>query len=152
MMLHNIRKTVAATVIFGSLLSALHPGLFFQQGEAIAQRPPVNKQGQRPPNQLILLTKELNLSPRQVDQVKHIHQQSQGQIKQKILSLQKTQIELSSMMAGTTSRNQVRNKYNQLNTIKQQLADAQFDSILDFREILNPAQRKRFVELMTHHR
>lgn len=154
MMLHTMRKTVVAAMIFGSLLSTLNPGLFFQQGEAIAQvnSPRRRLQNPRPQNPMVLLTKELNLSPKQLEQVKHIHHESQAKIKQQLISLQNTQMQLSSMMAGTTSRGQVRIKYNQLNYIKQQLADAQFDSILEFREILNPAQRRKFVELMTHRR
>jgi Spy/CpxP family protein refolding chaperone len=49
-------------------------------------------------------------------------------------------------MASTASQNQIREKYRQVETLKQQVADIKFESMLAMREVLTPEQRRQFAE------
>jgi len=89
---------------------------------------------------------ELNLTPKQLEEMKQIRSRSQGQIKPKQQALQQAQEKLSNLLAGTASQEQVRTKYNELKILRQQLADAQFENTLAIREILNPEQRQKLAE------
>jgi Spy/CpxP family protein refolding chaperone len=148
MLLRRMSTFLSTIAILAGGLFVLQPNSFSNQAQVVAQNPPANQPRPNPQPQSGGLVKALNLSPHQIDQIKHIRGQSREQIMQKVRALQQTQVEILNLMAGTASRDQVRNKYNQINAIKQQLADADFDNTLAIREILTPAQRRKFVELM----
>ncbi|MBW4619077.1 MAG: Spy/CpxP family protein refolding chaperone [Cyanosarcina radialis HA8281-LM2] len=98
------------------------------------------------------LVQELNLSQDQVNRLEAIRQQYQSRISQQKQALSQAQQELRTLMAGTSSASDIRNKYNQVKGLRQQLADTRFESMLAMREVLNPQQRQRFVELMQNRR
>jgi protein CpxP len=147
MLLHRMSKLVAVMITFGGILSILQP-ISGTQSQVAAQTPPRNNQRQNPQAQTNSLFKELNLSPQQITKAKNIRGQSQEQIMQKLQILQQTQGEIVNMMAGKASKEQILYKYRQINLLQQQLAEAKINNILAFREILTPAQRRKFVELM----
>ncbi|MBN3926399.1 Spy/CpxP family protein refolding chaperone [Nostoc sp. NMS4] len=89
---------------------------------------------------------ELNLTSQQIQQIKTIRSQSQNQIKPKRQAVQQAQQELHDLLAGKTSTEQVRTKYNQLKILRQQLADTQFENTLAIREILSLEQRQKFAD------
>jgi|GEM_PF-1670818 len=148
MLLNRISTSVVAMFTVGGIVSILQFLPTSTPMQVVAQTPPVNRPRSNPPGQPGGLFKELNLSPQQIQRIKNIRGQSKEQIVQKIRNLQQTQIQIVNMMAGNASREQIRNMYNQANSIRQQLADAEFDNILAIREVLTPTQRKKFVELM----
>ncbi|MGH2415260.1 MAG: Spy/CpxP family protein refolding chaperone, partial [Microcystaceae cyanobacterium] len=88
------------------------------------------------------------LTAQQMQQIKTIRTQSKDQIDQKRQAFRQAQQELKALMAGTASKEQVRDKYNQLRTLRQEVADVQFDNTLAIREVLNPEQRQKFAEQM----
>ena len=92
--------------------------------------------------------KDLNLTSEQLQQIKQIRNQSKQQIAEKSQVIRQGQQELPDLIAGTASKEQVRDKYNQLKLVKQQLADVQFENTLAIREILNPEQRLKFADRM----
>jgi Spy/CpxP family protein refolding chaperone len=98
------------------------------------------------------LVQELNLSQDQVQRLEAIRQQYKDRITQQKQALSQAQQELRTLMAGTGSANDIRSKYNQVKGLRQQLADTRFESMLAMREVLNPQQRQRFVELMQNRR
>ncbi len=51
-------------------------------------------------------------------------------------------------MAGNASSNEVRQKYQQLQSQKQRLSTTRFNSMLEIREILTSEQRQKFVNHM----
>ncbi len=91
---------------------------------------------------------DLNLTPQQLQQIKVLRNQSKDQITQKRQAVRQAQQELEALIAGAAPSYQVRNKYNQLKTLKQQLADTQFENTLAIREILNVEQRQKFAAYM----
>jgi|UPI000382BBB3 Spy/CpxP family protein refolding chaperone len=92
--------------------------------------------------------KDLNLTPNQIQQIQAIRKQSRGKIAQKRQALRQAQQQLQALLASTASKQQVQDKYNQVRTLRQELADAQFENTLAIREILTPEQRQKFAEYM----
>jgi Spy/CpxP family protein refolding chaperone len=74
-----------------------------------------------------------------------IRTQYQGKINQGRQSVKQSKQELQTLMAGDATETQIREKYSQLKVLKQQVADAQFESMLVTRNVLNPDQRRKFV-------
>ncbi len=92
--------------------------------------------------------KDLNLSTDQLQKIQAIRSQYKDKISQNRRTLRQSQQELRNLIGSEASTDQVREKYTQVKAIKQQLADAQFESMLATREVLNPAQRRQFVDHM----
>lgn len=88
----------------------------------------------------------LNLTSDQVQKIKTIRNQSQAQIKPKREAVRQAQVELRNLLAGNAPQGQVKDKYKQLEILKQQLANVQFENTLAIREVLNPDQRQKFAE------
>ncbi|MBW4695376.1 MAG: Spy/CpxP family protein refolding chaperone [Lyngbya sp. HA4199-MV5] len=91
---------------------------------------------------------DLNLSADQVQKMRAIRNQYQGKISQGRQAVRQSRQELQALMAGDATEAQIREKYNQVKTLKQQVGDAQFESILATRKVLNPEQRRKFASRM----
>jgi protein CpxP len=144
MLLRHISMIAAGIVAVGNTFAITQPN--FVSSAVFAENlpdKPLQHRGQ-PGGWL----KDLNLTPQQLEQIKKIRSQSKEKIAQNLRDLRQAQPELSNLIAGTASQNDVRNKYNQIKNLKQLLADAEFENTLAIREILNPAQRQKFVEHM----
>ena len=96
--------------------------------------------------------KDLNLSADQVQQMHAIRGQYKDKLSQGRQSVRQSQQELRSLMAGDAPETQVREKYSQLRTLKQTVADTQFESMLATRKILTLEQRHAFAERMKKQR
>jgi Spy/CpxP family protein refolding chaperone len=94
------------------------------------------------------LVQQLNLTTEQQQKIEEIRRRYQKQIvlrKKEIGSLQK---QLTQMMAGNDSANEIRAKNQELMTLHQQIGDLRFESMLATREILTIEQRQKFVSLV----
>jgi Spy/CpxP family protein refolding chaperone len=134
-------------IALGSSIALAKPNLVLSQ--VLAQNPTPSPRQQRGQSGWL---KDLNLTPQQIQQIKTIRTQSKDQTAQKRQAIRQAQQELKGLMAGTASKDQVRDKYNQLKTLRQELADIQFDNTLAIREVLNPEQRQKFAEQMHNKR
>lgn len=92
--------------------------------------------------------RELNLTPQQMQKMQAVREQYKGQIRQQNQALRQAQQTLQNLMAGTASKEQVRSQYRQVAALRQQLAELNFNSILEIREVLTPEQRRKFADLM----
>lgn len=92
--------------------------------------------------------KDLNLSPDQIQKIKQIRSQYQGRLTQERQAVQQAQQELRELMTGNASTEQVRHKFDQVQTLRQQLADTRMESMLAIRKVLNPEQRQKLADLM----
>jgi protein CpxP len=95
---------------------------------------------------------ELNLSPEQMQKLQEIRNQNQDKMDQQKQQVQAAYQELRAVMASDASADQVREKYRQVKTLKQQMSDTHFENMLAMREVLNLEQRKQFAEHMKNHR
>ncbi|PSB25130.1 Spy/CpxP family protein refolding chaperone [Stenomitos frigidus] len=96
--------------------------------------------------------KELNLSADQVQKMRAIRGQYKDKISQGRQAVRQSRQELQTLMAGDASETQIREKYKQVKTLKQQVADAQFESMLATRNVLNLEQRRKFASQMLKQR
>ena len=146
----SLRRVSVLGVLMLSLGSAV---AFANQNSLVPQAIAQNTEAQRRPNRgKEQLIQELNLTPQQTQQIQTIQNQSQDQISQRKQAVRQARQELFELMAGTASESQVRQKYRQVETLKQQVSEIRFDSILAMREVLTPQQRRQFAEKMQNRR
>jgi Spy/CpxP family protein refolding chaperone len=146
----SLRRFVLAAVLMLSLGGAIaftNPTSLLPQ--AIAQN---TEEQRRPDRGKARLIQELNLTPEQTQQIQAIQNQYQDQISQRRQAVRQARQELLDLMAGTASEAQVREKYRQVETLKQQASQTRFDSMLAMREVLTPEQRRQFAERMQNRR
>lgn len=148
----SLRRVSALAVLMlslGSAVALVNPNSLGLQ--AIAQDTEDQREG-RPDRGKAQLIQELNLTPDQTQRLQAIRDQDQDQISQRKQAARQARQELVDLMAGTASESQVREKYRQVEALKQQAEDARFDSLLAMREVLTPEQRRQFAERMQEHR
>ena len=146
MSLRRVSVLAVLMLSLGSTVAFADPNSLLPQ--AIAQ----NTEEQRRPNRKAQLIQELNLTPEQTQQIQAIQNQYQDQISQRRQAVRQARQELLALLAGTASESQVRQKYRQVETLKQQVSDLRFDSTLAMREVLTPEQRRQFAERMQNRR
>ena len=94
------------------------------------------------------LLQQLNLTNNQKEQIKLIHHQYKKKILKKRSSLSILQQQLSDLMVGTESAELIRSKNKQLASLREEIGELRFESMLATREILTPQQRQKFREIM----
>jgi Spy/CpxP family protein refolding chaperone len=109
-------------------------------------------QAKRPYRQRGQWLNTLNLSPEQKQQIQEISQQYRPQISERRQALQQAQQELRNLMAGNATDVQVREKYGQVQTLRQEVAYLRFESMLAIRKVLTPQQRQQFAQQMNTRR
>ena len=137
------RRVSAIAVLMLSLGSAV---AFANPNSLIPQATAQNTEEQRRPNRQKDRFQDLNLTSEQTQQMQAIRDRYQDQISQRKQGVRQAQQELLDLMAGTASESQIREKYRQVETLKQQVSDIKFDSRLAMREVLTPEQRRQFAE------
>ncbi len=101
------------------------------------------------------LVKELNLSPDQIQRLQQLRMDNKGKNKQRRESRQALQIakqELAQLLRGNASSDQIRQKRQQVQSLQREVADMNFENTLAIREILTPAQRIEYNQLMEQRR
>ena len=83
-----------------------------------------------------------------MQKIQEIRDRYKGQLEQRSQSVRQAQQELGTLMAGTASTSQIREKHRQVTQLRQQLADLRFESMLEMREILSADQRRQLANLM----
>ena len=96
--------------------------------------------------------RDLNLTADQMQKIQAIRRQSKGQIDRQHQAIQQAQQELQSLMISDAPVAQIREKYRQVKTLREQLSDTQFDSLLETRQVLNADQRRKLVDRMQRRR
>ena len=91
---------------------------------------------------------QLNLTREQQEQIKKIHHRYKQQIHKKRNSLAILQKQLSDLMVGTEPATLIRAKNQQLVSLRQEIGELKFESMLATREILTPQQRQKFREII----
>lgn len=141
----RIAAIAAAIVVLGGAIAIASPGVLFPN--PIAQ---VSKEFRERSKEDWL--RDLNLTPAQLQKIEAIRNRYKNDLTQQRQAVQQAQKELRAMLAGDTPADKVRQKYNEVRTLKQQLANSRFNSLLETREVLNLDQRKKFAERMRHQR
>ena len=142
----SIRRISALAVLMltlGSTTAAIAvPNPIEPQTIAQNQRPnrPGGKEGG--------MFEKLNLSADQKQKMQAVRDQYKDQISQRMQAVRQARQELETMMAGTATASQMRDKHRQIMGLRQQLQDLQFESTLAMRELLTSEQRSQLAQLM----
>ena len=95
---------------------------------------------------------QLNLSNEQLQQIKTIRERNSSEIRSGRQRLRQLQQEIQNLMSGTAPSEQVRAKFNELQSLRQQVSKLQFEQMLAMREILTPQQRTQLAEIVKQRR
>jgi periplasmic protein CpxP/Spy len=98
------------------------------------------------------LVKELNLSPDQIQRLQQVRKNSQGKTKERRQALRTAKQELTQLLQGNASSDQIRQKRQQVQSLQQEVADSNFENTLAIREILTPEQRVKLQQLLQQRR
>ncbi len=116
--------------------------------ETIAQ----NQRPNRPGGKEGAMFEKLNLSADQKQKMQAVRDRYKDQISQRMQAVRQARQELQTMMSGTATASQIRDKNTQISGLKKQLDDVRLESTLAMRDILTPAQRTQLAELMKQRR
>lgn len=105
-----------------------------------------------PASNLKNLTKELNLSRDQIQQLQNLQKNSQDKTKERRQILQAAKQELNQLIQGNASADRVRQKRQQVQSLQREIADTNFERTLAIREILTPEQRVKLQQIMEQRR
>lgn len=98
------------------------------------------------------LVKELNLSREQIQRLRQLRQNTQGKTRERRQALQTAKQELTQLLQGTASSDQIRQKRQQVQTLQREIADANFEHTLAIRELLTPEQRVKLQQIVEQRR
>lgn len=98
------------------------------------------------------LLERLNATPSQKQKMQDIRAQYQDRISQHQNQVRQAQQQLQQLLSGNASQAQIRQKYDELIRLKQEMSKLQFEIILQVREVLTPEQRRQFADIMEQRR
>lgn len=90
----------------------------------------------------------LNLTPDQIQKIQAIRKQYQERLSEQKQAVRQAQRELKQLMVSNASTEQIRQKFDQLQTLKQRLGDTRIESMLAIRTVLNAEQRQKLSEII----
>lgn len=141
---------IAAVAVLGGAVAIANPSVL--RLPSIAQAPTTAPSSKPPRPDESGWLEALNLSADQVRQMHAVRSQYKDKISQGRQNVRQAQQELRALMAGTASEDQLRTKYSQVKTLKQQVGDIQFESMLATRKVLNAEQRRTFANRVMRRR
>jgi Spy/CpxP family protein refolding chaperone len=94
------------------------------------------------------LIEQLNLTDDQKSKVAAIRQKYQEKTKKLRETLRSNEQELNSLLSNNASDREIRSKHQQISRNRQEMSNLQFESFLEIRQVLTPAQRTEFSQLM----
>ena len=132
-----------------TVLSYPQDGLFIVQSSS-PQRP--ENRPRRMNNSREGLIEQLKLTDDQKSKVAAIRQKYQEKTQELRETLRSNEQELNSLLSNNASDRDIRSKHQQVSRNRQEISNLQFESFLEIRQVLTPAQRKEFSQLMQERR
>lgn len=142
MLLRRVCLWSALLLSLGGIVALVNPHLFPPQVAKGIMGQPRHNRGDRG------LMQQLNLTQDQKKELQAIQQQYRGPLHEQRQKLLQAQQELSDLMGGTASQSQIREKYRQVEALRQQVGELNLNSMLAMREVMTLEQRSRFAQLM----
>ncbi len=138
--------TISLLLTFGGAISLpIATSATITLAQADTQSPRRSSRPERKENWL----QELNLSKEQIQKIQQIRRQYQDRLTQQRQSVKQAQQSLKDLMAsGSASSEQIRQKFSQVQTSQQTLAETRMESMLAIRNVLTSEQRQKLSELM----
>ena len=89
---------------------------------------------------------ELDLSDEQLQEIRALREEARATHRERRRQLRQEQQALEELLGSTASEEEVRSQFEQVQSLRQELASDQFENIMAMREILEPEQRSLLVE------
>ncbi|WP_107667301.1 Spy/CpxP family protein refolding chaperone [Cyanothece sp. BG0011] len=94
----------------------------------------------------------LNLSDEQMQQLSAIRQKYRPQMQQLKQQMGTKGQEFSQMMQGNTSESDLRGKHQEIVSLREQMGNLRFESMLEMRQVLTTEQRQQFAQFLQQRR
>ncbi|AFY64927.1 Spy/CpxP family protein refolding chaperone [Geitlerinema sp. PCC 7407] len=146
----SVRRTsvVAFSVLaMAGAVAIAAPAFFSMPRVALAQNAP---NGDREGKETRWL-QDLGLSPDQLQQLQSIRGQYREPLQAKRTALRQAQDELRTRMTGDASDDEIRRQFQEVQRLRQEMAELRFESMLAARKIMTDEQRDRFAAKMQEH-
>ena len=141
----SVPVTIALLLTFGAIALPISTAACMTLAQTDLQSPPRSPRPVRKENWL----QELNLNKEQIQKIQQIRRQYQDRLTQQRQSVKQAQQSLKDLMASKdASSEQIRQKFNQVQTLQQTLADTRMESMLAIRNVLTIEQRQKLTEFM----
>lgn len=137
MVLHRLFTSITLTLSLGTAI------VISDLGSALADNAPQMPEDASIPEWL----QPLKLTTAQVQKMSAIRNKHQAKILQNTQNLRQAQQEFEALLVSGAPDNQLREKYRQVQTLKQQLDDARFEVTLETQDVLSYQQRQVLAEL-----
>ena len=147
MFLSRASAITVLTLSIGSAVTLATPKPWLPQG--IAQN--LNNTD-RPARGMPRWIQQLNLTSEQTQRMQAISSKYRNQMDQPAQSLRQAQTELSQLIAGDATSDVLRQKHRQIESLRQQVGNFKFESLLEMREVLTPDQRRQLAQNMQNKR
>ncbi|NJO45537.1 MAG: Spy/CpxP family protein refolding chaperone [Oscillatoriales cyanobacterium RM2_1_1] len=121
-----------------------------RQAQIQAQRPAQRQDRQERGVEGLL--DELNTTPEQRKKMREIYNRYRNEITNRRQQWIQLQQELNALMVGNASEGEIRRKHEELEQVRQDKDKIQLEMLLKMRDILTPAQRDQFAEIMEQRR
>ena len=142
--------TIGGTVALADSGNKPSSAVLLSETEIVAQRG--IRQGERRGDKAEKLIEQLDLSEDQVQQLNTIRQKYASQLQPLRERIRTTAEELRTMMQGDASDTALRMKHKEVASLRQQMGDLRFESMIEMRKVLTPQQRQEFAQLMQQRR
>jgi periplasmic protein CpxP/Spy len=130
------------------LLSIATTSPFYTHIASAQNTTTVNSEFKIPVGGVGKLAKELNLSPDQIRRLQQLRTASRGKNLARRQALQTARQELSTLLQGNASADEIRQKRQQVQSLQRELSDSNFENTLAIREILTPEQRVKLQQIV----
>jgi periplasmic protein CpxP/Spy len=137
------RLTAVSILLSISITSPLYTEIAGAQTNA-----PVNSEFKIPAGGVGKLVKELNLSPDQIRRLQQLRAASKDKNRERRQALQTAKQELSTLLQGNATSDQIRQKRQQVQSLQREVSDSNFENTLAIREILTPEQRVKLQQIV----
>ena len=119
------------------------------RSEIVAQRGDGSgRRGGRRGGGMQQLLQQLNLTPDQQQRIQSIMQASRSEKEGLRQQMQQAKQQLRSLASGNASESQLRQQYQRVQSVQQQMSNHRFETMLKIRAELTPEQRAQMAQLM----
>ena len=91
---------------------------------------------------------QLDLSPAQLRRIQGIRSNHQPRLQEAKQDLREALVELGSLLTGDATLEAIREQHNTVRLLDEEVRDLRFESVLQIREVLNPAQRQELGRML----
>ena len=92
--------------------------------------------------------RDMNLTPEQMERLQTIRTEQKAEIEKTRDALHQAHEEMRDLIGSEVDEATIREKYRQVSSLRQEMADLRFNSMMEMRKTFTLEQRRQFVEKM----